>query len=100
MFIVDSFCNTIVSAQWNMHIIQILCRVPPERVFLEGIFCLCVENVVHVLDPFFFKLSHGVGRLFTYKVSVVTSGQIGFALKIALKCTLSKVYKIAYISGG
>jgi len=39
---------------------------------------------MHVLDPFF--LSHGAGRFFTYKVSVVISGQIGFALKIALTC--------------
>jgi len=51
---------------------------------LEGILCLCVENVMHVLDPFFVISGHGVGRLFTYKVSVVISGQIGFALKIAL----------------
>jgi len=41
---------------------------------------------MHVLEPFFFISSLGVGRLFTYKVSVVISGQIGFALKIALKC--------------
>jgi len=25
-----------------------------KRDFLEGIFCLCVENVMHVLDPFLF----------------------------------------------
>ena len=49
---------------------------------------------MHVFDPFFFMKSHGVGRFFTYKVSVVISGQIGFALKFALKCELSKVYKI------
>jgi len=41
---------------------------------------------MHVLDPLFFRLSHGVGRLFTYKVLLVISGQTRFALKIALKC--------------
>jgi len=44
---------------------------------------LFVEKVMHVLDP-----SHGVGRLITYKVLVVISGQIGFSLKIALKVNL------------
>jgi len=34
----------------------------------------------------FFKSSHGVGRLFTRKILLVISGQIGFALKIAVKC--------------
>jgi len=24
-----------------------------KKVFLEGIFCLCIESVMHVLDPFF-----------------------------------------------
>jgi len=33
----------------------------------------------------FFISSHGVGRLITYKVLVVISGQIGFALKNALE---------------
>jgi len=81
MSVVNHFRNKLLSAQRN---IQILCQVPPNR---EGIFCLCVENVMHVLDPF---KSHGVGRIATYKVSVVVSGQRDFALKIALKC-LSKV---------
>jgi len=37
-----------------------------QNVFLEGIFCLCVENVMHVLDLFFyFRSSHGVGTLHT-----------------------------------
>jgi len=49
---------------------------------------------MHVFDPFFFMKSYGVGRFFTYKVSVVISGQTGFALKFALKCELSKVYEI------
>jgi len=35
---------------------------------------------------FLFRSSHGVGILFTHKVSVVISGKRGFALKIALKC--------------
>ena len=43
---------------------------------IKGIFCLCVENVMHVLDPFFFTSSHGVGKLFTYKVLVVISGPL------------------------
>jgi len=38
----------------------------------------------------FFRLSHGAGRHFTYKLLVVISGQTGFAVKIALEC-LSKV---------
>jgi len=62
-------------------------------------FCLCVENVMHVLDPLFFKSSQGVGRLITYKVLVVIYGQIGFAPKITLKFSLSKLSEICYISG-
>ena len=31
-----------------------------KTVFLEGISCLYVENFMHMLDPFFFRLSHGV----------------------------------------
>jgi len=34
-----------------------------KKGFSRGIFCLCVENVMHVLDPFFFISSHRVGRL-------------------------------------
>jgi len=86
MCIVNHFRNKILSSQRNVHIIQILGRMPPKKDYVEGIVRLCVENVMHVLDPFFFRSSHGVGRLFTYKVLVVISGQIGFALKIALKC--------------
>jgi len=41
---------------------------------------------MNVLDPFFFRSSHGVGRLFSYKVLVVISDQTGFELRIALKC--------------
>jgi len=50
--------------------------------FSEEIFCLCVENVMYVLGPLFFKSSYGVGRLFTYKVLVVISGQIDLHLKL------------------
>jgi len=55
MSIANHFRNKIVSAQRNTHIVQILCRVGyhPKKGFLEGIFCLCVENVMHVLVPFF-----------------------------------------------
>jgi len=52
---INHFRNKIVSAQRNIHIIQILCRVPPNRELLAGIFCLCIENVMHVLDPFDFS---------------------------------------------
>jgi len=52
MSIVNHFRNKIVSAQRDVHIIQILCRVPPKKDCLEEIFCLCVENVMHVLDTF------------------------------------------------
>jgi len=52
MSIVKHFRNTTVSALRNIHIIQNLCRVPPKRGFFEVISCLCVENVMHVLDPF------------------------------------------------
>jgi len=70
MSIVDHFRNKILSAQRNVLIMQILGRMPPKKGLSEGIFCLCVENVMHVLDPYFFMNSHGVGRFFTYKVSL------------------------------
>ena len=70
-----------------------------KKDFSEGIFLLCVENVMHVLNPFFFRSIHGVGRLITYKVLVVISGQTGFAFKIALNCYLIKVPKLVYTSG-
>jgi len=38
------------------------------------------------LDPLFFISSHGVGILFTYKVSDVIFGQKRFALRITLQC--------------
>jgi len=85
MSIVNHFRNKLVSGQRNIHNIQILCTVPPKMGFFRGDFCLSVDNVLRMVDRFFTILSHGVGRLFTYKVSVVISGQTGFALKIALK---------------
>jgi len=37
-----------------------------QKVFLEGIFCLCVENVMHVLDLFFISDQVMVLELFTH----------------------------------
>jgi len=82
MSVVNHFRNKTESAQRNVGIIQILCRVYHQK----RNFCSCVENIMHVLDPFFFRSSHGVARLFTYKVLVVIPGRTGFALKIILKC--------------
>jgi len=50
--------------------------------------CLFVRRKRHarVRIHFFFRSSHGVGRIITYKVLVVISRQTDFALKIALKC--------------
>ena len=50
--IVNHFRNKILSAQRNIHIMQILCRVPRQKWLL----CLGVESVMHVLDPFFFHM--------------------------------------------
>jgi len=60
--------------------------VPPKTGFFRGDF-LFVRRKCHVrVRSVFFISSHGVGRLFTCKVLVVISGQIGVAVKIALKC--------------
>jgi len=60
--------------------------VHPKNVRLEENFYLCVESVMRVLNPFFFfTSSHGVGLLFTYKVSDVVFVTKHFALKITLK---------------
>ena len=78
--------------------------------FSEGNFYLCVENVMWVLDPFFFVSSHGLARIYllsTYKVSVlpsttvpeVASGTKRFALKITWKFQGSRVHKICLTSG-
>ena len=45
---------------------------------------------MRVLEPFFLLSNHGVGRLFTSKVSVFISGQTRFALKITLKVRCPK----------
>jgi len=83
--IVNHFRNKIISAQRNVHI-QILCMVPPKKDFLESFFLFVRRKCQHVLDPFIFRSSHGVGKLITYKVLVVISGQTDFALKIVMKC--------------
>jgi len=57
MSIVNHFRNKILSAQRNIHIMQILSRVPPNRDFLEGIegIFLFVRRKQHagVRSPFF-----------------------------------------------
>jgi len=88
MSIVNHFRNKIVSAQRNVHVIQILCRVPPNRGYFRGDFLFVRRKRHACARSVFFTSSHGVGRLFTYKVLVVISGQIGFALQTALKCSL------------
>ena len=87
--IFNHFCNKIVSVQRNIHIsYTFYAGYHQKGDILEGIFCLFVEKVMHVLDP-----SHGVGRLITYTVLVVISGQIGFSLEIALKVNLVRCPK-------
>ena len=56
------------------------CDCTREKCFLEGIFCLSVENVMCVFDLFFFISNHGVGRLLRYMMSDVIFGKTGFAL--------------------
>jgi len=68
MFIANHLRNKILCSQRNGHIIQIWGRIPRNKGLLEGIFCLCGVNVMHVLDPLFFTSSHGVGRLTAYQV--------------------------------
>jgi len=82
MLIVNHFRNKILSAQRKVLIMQILGRA------LKKVFFLFVRRKRHarVTLVFLSIKSHGVGRFFTYKVSVVISGQIGFAVKIASKC--------------
>jgi len=45
-----------------------------------------IENVMHVLDPFFFQIKSLCWKTLHIKVLVVIFDQTGFALKIALKC--------------
>ena len=54
----------------------------------KGDFCLCVKNVMHVLDAFFLHIKSWCGKTLhiLYKVSVVIFGQARFALRITLKC--------------
>jgi len=63
--------------------------------FSEGIFCFCVENVMHVLDLLFFKSSHSVGRLFTHKVLVVIPGQIVLHRKLHWNANLVRYPQFA-----
>jgi len=51
--IVNYFRNKIISAQRNVHIIKILSRYHQKKDFLGWIFCLCIENVMYMLDLFF-----------------------------------------------
>jgi len=53
MSIVNHFCNKTVSAQRNVHIINFYTGYHQKGDFLVGIFRLCVEKVMHVLDPLF-----------------------------------------------
>jgi len=83
---VNHFRNKILSSQRNVPVIQILGRIPPKKGYFTGDF-LFVRRKRHArVRSVFFRSSHGVGRLITYTVLVVRSGQTGFALKIALKC--------------
>jgi len=60
-------------------------QYPQTAYFSEGKFCSCVENVIHVLDPFFFRSSHGVDLLFTKSISMSYLPQNVLHLKIKLK---------------
>jgi len=88
MSIVNNFHNKIVSAQRNVHIIEIFSQGTTEKGAFQRDFFFMRGIIMHVLDLLFFKSSNGGGRLllFTHKVLVGLSGQIGFAPKIALKC--------------
>jgi len=54
MSIVNHFRNKIVSAQRNVSY-KVYAGCHQKKDFLEGIFCLCVENVIHMLDLFLFS---------------------------------------------
>jgi len=69
MYIVNNFRNKILCSQRNGHIIQILGRIPPKKGLYRGDFWF-VRRKRHarVRSGFFFRSSHGVGRLITYQV--------------------------------
>jgi len=68
MSVVNHFRNKIVSAQRNVHIIQLLCRVPAIKGFFRGD-VLFVRKKRHArARSIFFRSSHGVRRLFTYNI--------------------------------
>ena len=82
---VNHFRNKIVSAsaQRNVHIIQILYRVPPKTGLFRGDF-LFVRRKCHarVTSGFFFRSSRGFGRLFTYNVLAVILAKQVLHLKL------------------
>jgi len=59
---------------------------PKKGLFRREFLFVRRKHHARVRTVFFFIKIHGVGRFFTYKVSVSISGQIAFALEIALKC--------------
>jgi len=63
MCIVNHFRNKILSSQRNVHIIQIVGMIPPKKDFLEATFCLCVQNVMHMLDLFGFQIKSWCGKI-------------------------------------
>jgi len=56
--IFNHFHNKIVSAQRNIRYTayKFYALYPEKGDFLEGNFCLCTENVMRVLDPFFLHI--------------------------------------------
>jgi len=71
--IFNHFYNKIVSTQRNIHSKHISYTVPAKGGFLEGNFCLCVENVIRVLDAFFLHIKSWCRKALhiQYKVSAV-----------------------------
>jgi len=66
MSIVDHFRKNILSAQGNLNIIYctFYARYRQKGDLSEGIFCLCVEKVMHVLDPFFLHIKSWCRKTF------------------------------------
>jgi len=84
MYIVNHFRNKILCSQRNGHTRQILGWIPRKKGLCRGDFWFVRCKRHARVRSFFFRSSHGAGRLITYQVSVVISGQRGFALEIAL----------------
>ena len=70
-----------------------------KKRFFRGDFLFVGENAMHVLDPFSFRSSHGVGKLITCKELLVICGQTSFALKIVLKWKVSKIPNTSGVPG-